>query len=287
MSSPPRLCLPFLSSEHGIKSWVAAIIVCLALLGVGLAGLEGSDFNVWKQPLGTVSSKTVITVPGGWPNGFLPNVLIANSPQLIFSLLYFAFNSLLTSMCLAAEWSSSAIYRKGLRVSSNPTAQRSNYFLSIPYRYAIPLSTTSCILNWLISRSLFLVSIQAYSADMKRNPSGDVYNCVFSPVAIVSGLSVGGTMFLSLIGLSFRRFASAIPVAGSCSLSIAAACHPKYDPNQDGESMENSMVESEDGDKDMAYLPVQWGATSVDGPIGHCRFTSGDVYPPEEGKKYQ
>lgn len=257
------------------------------LLGLALMGLEGIDFNPWKQELGAVTSKLQITTKG-WPSDFLPNVLIANSPQLIFSLLYFAFNGLLTAMCFAAEWSSFAIQRKGLRVSDNPTAtQRSKYFLSIPYRYAVPLALTSCLLHWLISRSLFLVAIQAYDPNLERNPKGDVYNCAFSPVAIVSGLSVGSAMFLSLIGLSFRRFESAMPVAGSCSLSIAAACHPTYNPNQDGRITENLAAQAEDRDEEMAYLPVQWGAVAVDGPIGHCTFTSEDVFPPEKGKRYQ
>jgi hypothetical protein len=40
-------------------------------------------------------------------------------------------------------------------------------------------------------------------------------------------------MFTCIIVLSLRRFESAIPVASSCSLAIAAACHPKFIPNVD------------------------------------------------------
>jgi hypothetical protein len=39
-----------------------------------------------------------------------------------------------------------------------------SYFLSLPYRYAIPLMGTSAILHWLISQSLFLVGIEVHSA---------------------------------------------------------------------------------------------------------------------------
>jgi hypothetical protein len=33
------------------------------------------------------------------------------------------------------------------------------------------------------------------------------------------------------------------------------------------------LAEAEDEDEDLALLPVKWGATQVDGPIGHCSFT--------------
>jgi hypothetical protein len=46
------------------------------------------------------------------------------------------------------------------------------------------------------------------------------------------------------------------------------------------------LAESEDEDEDLALLPVKRGAIPVDGPIGHCSFTS-DVDPPEVGKKYE
>lgn len=47
------------------------------------------------------------------------------------------------------------------------------------------------------------------------------------------------------------------------------------------------LAESEDENEDLALLPVEWRATPVDGPIGHCSFTSGDVDSPEVVKKYK
>lgn len=110
-----------------------------------------------------------------------------------------------------------------------------------------------------------------------------MFMTAFSPVAIVSDLSVGVVMFFALVGLSLRRLGSGMPVAGSCSLAVAAACHPTYNPNGEGGGMEKM---SECGE-DMAHLPVQWGDTLVDGPVGHCSFCSGDVVPPEDGKEYR
>lgn len=256
------------------------MVTCTCLLGYGLSQI-GSGVDIWKQQLGAIVAGALIK-GSSWPNSLISNVFIANSPQLIFSFLYFAFNSLLTTMALAAEWSGYAHHRKGLRVSNNPRlSQRSTYFLSIPYRFSIPLIVATTILHWLISESLFLVSVEAFDSDSLRDPSRDLFTCGFSPTAIVSSLAVGIFMFLCLVGLSFRPFETAMPVAGSCSLAIAAACHPEFDPN------ENRTVQSQTEDEDMALLPVRWGAVPVNGRIGHCSFTSKDVDMPGGGQIYK
>jgi hypothetical protein len=252
------------------------------MLMFGLLNTIGAD--IWKTKLGDINSQTIIST--GDSQGFVTNSITANLPQLIFSFLYVAYNSILTSMCLSAEWSRFGHHRKGLRVSHNPRlSQRSNYFLSLPYRYAVPLMATSAVLHWLVSQSLFIIAIEAYNTHMERDPLHDVYACGYSPLAIVIATSIGAVMFACLIVLSLRRFESAMPVAGSCSLAIAAACHPGFNPNVD--KPEPIEMESEDEGRDMALLPLQWGSISIDGPIGHCSFNSGDVYPPEKGQKYQ
>ncbi|KAJ5787345.1 hypothetical protein N7457_002335 [Penicillium paradoxum] len=254
--------------------------MCIYFLALGLSKV-GSSAYIWKQQLGTPIPDTLIT-GRNWPTSLMNNVLIANSPQLIFSLLYFSFNTLLTSMTLAAEWSGYASQRKGLRVSYNPQlSQRSKYFLSIPYRYSIPLIAAAAILHWLVSRSLFMVGIEALDSNMVRNLERDLITCGYSPVAIVCSLVVGGCMFLCLVGLSAKPFETAMPVAGGCSLAIAAACHPAFDPT------DNVVIKSNDEDTNMAHLPVQWGSVPVDGRVGHYSFTSEDVEMPKAGKIYK
>ena len=73
-------------------------------------------------------------------HNMLGNALVANSAQLIVSLIYFSYNSLLTNMVLGYEWVTYAYKRKGLRVTTKAKGdQRSSYFLSLPYRIALPL----------------------------------------------------------------------------------------------------------------------------------------------------
>jgi hypothetical protein len=126
-----------------------------------------------------------------------------------------------------------------------------------------------------------MVGVEAFNSITLRDPSRDLFTCGYSPVAILSTLIVGGFMFLCLVGLSRKPFRTAMPVAGSCSLAIAAACHPAFDPN------ENRIMEWEREDEDMALLPVKWGAVPVHGRIGHCSFTSEDVDVPKEGQIYK
>ncbi|KAJ5780256.1 hypothetical protein N7457_005416 [Penicillium paradoxum] len=268
-----------------ISLLVVSITTSICLLVFALANIE-EGIDIWKQELGAILADTLIK-GNHWPNTLLPNVIIANAPQLIFSFIYFAFNSVLTAMTLAAEWSTYAIRHKGLRVSNNrQRSQQSKKFLSIPYRYSAPLLVFSGVLHWLISQSIFMVGIEAFDADMVRDPGRDLTTCGFSPLAMMISIIVGGVMFFYLVGLGFRRFKSAMPVAGSCSLAIAAACHPRFDPNCPGKHRDDEL-ESENENTDMSRLPVRWGAVVVDGPIGHCSFTSEHVDEAEQWREYQ
>ncbi|CAI7594746.1 unnamed protein product [Penicillium crustosum] len=270
---------------HEARKGLMAIFACIALLIYGISQIKTGS-TVWKATLGEVNPSTLI-IGDHWPGTLIPIVIIANMPQLMFSFLYFAFNSLLTAMNIGAEWSGYAVNRKGLRVSGSPSfSQRSNYFLSLPYRYAIPLMVVSALLHWLISRSLFIVGIDAYSPSMERQQDNDILTCGYSPVAIVSSIAVGSFMFFCVVGLSFRLFESGMPVVGSCSFTISAACHPAFDPNREGNGEIDQGMECENEDEDMALLPVQWGSVPVVGSVGHCSFTSGDVEEPHGEQKY-
>lgn len=77
-------------------------------------------------------------------------------------------------------------------------------------------------------------------------------------------------MLLVTVGFGFRKFASHMPVAGSCSVAIAAAAHrPKED-------------------LDAAFLPVNWGEVKGEGTdeIGHCCFTSKETHDLILGRMY-
>jgi hypothetical protein len=215
-----------------------------------------------------------------FPDSLVLKVVLANLPQLVFSLLYFSYNALLTAMLMGYEWVSYAHKRKGLRVSHQPKgAQRCTYFLQLPYRFSIPLLLLSALLHWLVSQSLFLMSIDFYDS-LGRPGDNDPYNdkffgyqtVGFSPPAIIAVLVCGGLMTISIVVLGHIPYRRGMPVAGSSSMAISAACHFTA---EDGAN-EGSTASSEQ---------LQWGVVArADNGPGHCAFSPRLVEAPVKGR---
>lgn len=198
------------------------------------------------------------------------SILLANSPQVLLSFLFLTYNGLFTCMLLGQEWSSYAHVRKPLRVTSPAGLQRSTYRLQLPYTYGIPLLVLSGTLHWLVSQSIFLARVNSYSDGVldsysPYNASTVGYSCI----AIITVIALGGIVVIIGILHGFKRYKPGIPLAGSCSAAISAACHR---PNED---------------VDAPYKAVMWGAVKSKNPVGHCCFTSFEVTKPVKGQKYQ
>lgn len=168
-----------------------------------------------------------------------------------------------------------AYKRKGLRISDRPYGrQRSTYFLQLPYRFAIPLMALSGTLHWLVSQSIFLVAIDYYDSHGSPVPADSIFSeqgyktLGFSPIAVLSAIVLGGVAVGLVIGFGFMPYTSGIPLAGSCSAAMSAACH----------------TIDEDG---IAEMKLQWGVVSADYEgFGHCAFSSGEVRRPSKGEVY-
>lgn len=89
-------------------------------------------------------------------------IVLANTPQLILSMCYFAYNGLFTRILCAFEWDKFSIMYRSLRVTHRKgPEQRSTYRLQLPYRWSIPLLLVSAILHWLYSNSLYLTIFES------------------------------------------------------------------------------------------------------------------------------
>jgi hypothetical protein len=215
---------------------VIAFITVLALLVWALIGIRQAGYGVpsanliARLGLGATDPRTIIkywVIPADGATGVMSNVLIANTPQLLFSAIYYVYNSVVTAMTMSNEWSQLANHRKGLRVSSKPRGdQRSTYFLELPYRYSVPLLTLSGIMHWLISQALFVIDLESSVNANDRENGWSNMSCGYSPLAMILVLVLEAIMVAFVVGIGFRKLKSAMPVAGSCSLAIAAACHP-------------------------------------------------------------
>ncbi|KAL9622901.1 MAG: hypothetical protein Q9160_002827 [Pyrenula sp. 1 TL-2023] len=265
------------------KPCLLTLIFVSVLLVIGISSLRGvglptSLHALWALGFGTLNanalvslSKTFFPATPGYTSAF---ILLANTPQIIFSFLYLLYNALYTCMAQAAEWSSFAHERKGFRVTQPRGAQRSTYYLHLPYRYGVPLMAGSVLMHWLISQALFLARMQRRTitplveTDMKHNSS---VTCGYSIMPIIFSIALGCAMLLALLMLSLiMRLPGDMPLIGSNSAVISAACH------------------GADRDEDAAAMPLLWGVTAQaeEDEVGHCAFTSGAVQMPMEGRLY-
>ena len=178
------------------------------------------------------------------------------------------YNRLFTCMAFSKEWNIFATRRQPLRVTSPRGDQISTYFLSLPYRYILPILGTSIATHWTLSQSLFLVAIDVFDSSGNLDTSQTILTCGFSCIALIFLIAIGWVVLLVGVGLGFRRFKGGIPLVGSCSAAISAACHPLPD------------------ETDVALVEVMWGVVSIGKGVGHCALSGRYVSPPISGRLY-
>ncbi|KAL5385534.1 hypothetical protein DPSP01_004647 [Paraphaeosphaeria sporulosa] len=198
---------------------------------------------------------------------------VANAPQLFLSLIYLYFNNLFTSLALTYEWDRLGKERKSLRVTKPQGQQRETHFLQLPLKWGIPVNFTSGLLHWLASQALFLVRVDRYDREGALKEESSEAACGFSLPALLT-LSIVLVVLLFLVWFfGDKIFEMHIPLAGSCSWVISAACHA-------------SVKEA------APWLEkVQWGVVSEEErageTIGHCSFSALPVEAPKNGRRYK
>ena len=182
-------------------------------------------------------------------------------------------------MLVADEWNDFIKGRETLRVSNPRGIQRSSYFLSLPFRFAIPLMITSGTTHWLISQSVFVIQSVgvAYGSSFYRYPAYDSSLVGYANIGIIYSLLAGSIMVIAVVTLGFcnsyrpRKHdekqetdaqSYTMPLVSTCSAAISAACHR---PDEDSESH---------------LLPVRWGFVGGD---YWCFTTSRVLSYPELG----
>lgn len=221
--------------------------------------------------MGEINSATLLTQLS---DSFVVNILIVNCIQLLVTGLYFLYNDALTRMLLAAEYNSYALERKPLRVSFPKGKQRSTFYLTIPYRYSVPVLITFTLVHWLVSEGFYFVQVMPHSIWNEEVPSRLLNTCGYCPKALIGALGLMFLMAVLIFSSSIRKFRSIrMPLAMNCSATISAACHRPFD------------------DADAALKPVKWGEVDMKGldafgeissstSYRHCSFTSKQVVFP-------
>ncbi|KAI5779603.1 hypothetical protein EDC01DRAFT_731135 [Geopyxis carbonaria] len=204
------------------RRWQA--ISLLVLLKIGLATeldntKSGMKF-LWSRGLGNPSQwarigSTLQHMSIG------AAALLANSPQIIISFLYLTYNAIFTGMLMASELDNFAARAKSLRVTKPIVDQRSTYWLQLPYTYSVPLMILSGTLHWLASQSLFLLRGHYKDENFEEIDNTGVG---FSSIGIILIIPTGALALVYIV-LSGRSRVRNMPLTGSCSLAISAACH--------------------------------------------------------------
>lgn len=268
-----------------------ALIVVAVLLSIGYGQIQRHNTPISALGFGKMNPSALVN---GWgiiqmtdPGKAIASaIIVANLPQAILSFLYLNLNGLVTSMWLSSEWLDYARERKTLRVSKPVGDQRCNYFLQLPYRVGVPLMVLSGVLHWLVSQSFFLAVVAEYNWDGTLLGSVAVATCGFSLIPMIIVMGIGVALIIGLIALGRLRKIDGrderdgfMPLAGSCSAAIAAACcRPSWDESA-------------------ALKPVMWGVVpgevgqpsvgkEADVNVGHCSFSSGPVESVIVGKTY-
>lgn len=167
--------------------------------------------SLWAQCLGKTHAYLLM-------NGFLAcnnamsnkarviHVMTANGFQVLISLLYLFYNGILTHQIIADELISFFRQKKTLRISfPQHSLQRSSYFLSLPWRYALPLMLAFIAIHLLVSQSVFTVQTTAYGLgqDGASIPSTNASRLGYAPLGIL--------LTIALVANSCRRYKCVVP----------------------------------------------------------------------------
>ncbi|KAK3686036.1 hypothetical protein B0T22DRAFT_482949 [Podospora appendiculata] len=180
-------------------------------------------------------------------------VLLANTPQFVFSMTYLLYNAVLTTMLAEHEWQAFGQHQQPctLRVSQPRGQQRSTFFLSLPYQYGVPFLAISGAMQWLVSQSLFFAEVDLWTERGERMYGDAGFATLgYSTLAMFWVIVVGFLSWLFVVVLgTVRSFPVGMPLMGACSAVIAASCHVPVELVCGGQNR-----------RDVAAGAVSWGA---------------------------
>ncbi|KAI0012703.1 hypothetical protein F4779DRAFT_625800 [Xylariaceae sp. FL0662B] len=169
------------------------------------------------------------------PFTFFTGIMAANSPQLLLSFCYLAYNNLFTRLQMAREWALFSEDYRPLRVTDPQGEQYATYRLQLPYKYSLPLIAVSIFLHWLLSNTIYLfVSTGGYYGTEHFIIGAQVDPSLPPNTAIAVGFSTYSLLVLLIVScvllvipilLSLKQLPPNMVNIGSNSFALSAACH--------------------------------------------------------------
>lgn len=228
-------------------------LVYIVLLSVALyEAVRGAHGTAFDFALGQVNIQSLAQVQRDdvGSSGIVPNLLVANIPQVGFSLLYVAYNDIFAKIHIAREFDKFHRRPGGLRVSEKRTgAQLGSRFLNLPFHWGVVILSVSVAMHWLTSQALFPVRVDGVDNAGVSDPDDQIVRLGYNSRAITALIVVLFVVVIATVWLGWvRRFEVGLGEMGN-SLVISAACHPPRGWNEDGK---------------MGTREISWGDVTVD-----------------------
>ncbi|KAK3313414.1 hypothetical protein B0H66DRAFT_566023 [Apodospora peruviana] len=258
--------------------WFTGIIIALVVSWFVSRDKSERDVSFQKMfanGFGTFGFTSVVNAQRrtGSVSQELQLVALANTPQFASSVTYLFYNIILTTMVAEREWqgigrprkqkqrllkrfaysspTSSSLY---LRVSQPRGNQRDTYFLSLPYRYSIPLLIITTAEKWLASQALFYTVVDVWDSDGQRTQEApNIAALGYSGLALFLLIIFTSTSWVGIVMLGVvRKYpstgAGGKPLLGTCSGVIAASCH-----------LSAAELKKQQAGQDIAAGALSWG----------------------------
>ncbi|KAB5540581.1 hypothetical protein GE09DRAFT_260589 [Coniochaeta sp. 2T2.1] len=295
-----------------VSIWVwSYFLIGVSLVVAGaLCGISLRNQKLGTSHFGHDSKNKPVLFNGEYLDETMMITVVANTPQLILSICYLAYNGLFTRMLSEFEWASFSVRYATLRVTHKKGQQRSTYRLQLPYRWSIPLLVVSILLHWLYSNCIYVGIYEGYAWDQPLNPV-TIRSLQYSTVAILISLCISLSVAAAPIALAMFRLPGRMVLAKNSSATISAACHCIPAASSDDTSykhdvpllpvkagMQTTVSDEAELLREMATGKLIWGVVSSnalerseysgEGNPGHLAFGTPEqqVTEPVEGNYY-
>ncbi|KAF5623265.1 uncharacterized protein FTJAE_10650 [Fusarium tjaetaba] len=279
-----------------------SLIVASVMLSIAINGQSLSDSKFMHAPQNEdVKSNALDNLP------LISLTMVANTPQLILSICYLAYNGLFTRMLAEFEWSKYSVAFRSLRVTEPRGSQNATYRLQLPYRFSIPLIIISIGLHWIYSNCIYVSNYEAYAPGYPYKRDVTV-GLQFSSKAILVGLLTSIGVAITPLFLAFVKLPGVMVIAGANSAVISAACHYPSTKlkslsratskmsmrSNEYDSMSARLIGDEEVEelRDVSRRKIKWGRMSMgksdESSVGHLGFGTEelDIEKPVEGEYY-
>ncbi|KAF4452593.1 hypothetical protein F53441_4613 [Fusarium austroafricanum] len=280
----------------------SALVVAATMLGISVRGQGLKDSKFGHSPANEdVQNDGLADLP------LITQTVVANSPQLILSICYMAYNGLFTRMLAEFEWAKYSVGFKSLRVTEPKGSQSATYRLQLPYRFSIPLICVSILLHWIFSNCIYVSNYEAYAATPPYTRTVTI-GLQFSSKAILVGFLVCLGVASTPIFLAFVKLPGTMVIAGANSAVISAACHYPSTKlkslsratsklsmrSNEYDNMSARLIGDDEAEelRDVSRQKIRWGRMSTgksdESQVGHLGFGTKelDIDRPVEGEYY-